>query len=110
MKLLPTHIGRSDHAWLARTDAGGCARLPSSYLKQLYFDSLVHDPYVLRELIRVAGPAQVLLGSDFPFDMGTDDPLGALRDVTDLPDHHFHAVRGGNAAALLRPVRTNGTN
>jgi aminocarboxymuconate-semialdehyde decarboxylase len=38
--------------------------------------------------------------------MGTDDPLGALRDVTDLPASYFHAVRGGNAAALLRLVGT----
>ncbi|WTP63083.1 amidohydrolase [Streptomyces phaeochromogenes] len=97
---LPTHIGRSDHAWRARPDARGCAREPSSYLKRLYFDSLVHDPHVLRELVRAAGPGRVLLGSDFPFDMGTDDPLGALR-AADLPDHDFRSVRGGNAAALL---------
>ncbi|MFJ6393779.1 amidohydrolase family protein [Streptomyces sp. NPDC091972] len=99
---LPTHIGRSDHAWRTRSDAGaGCARLPSSYLSRLYFDSLVHDPHVLRELIRAVGPDRVLLGSDFPFDMGTDDPLGALR-AADLTDADFDAVRGGNAAALLR--------
>ncbi|MER6346289.1 amidohydrolase family protein [Streptomyces sp. NPDC001595] len=99
---LPTHIGRSDHAWSARSDAGaGCAHLPSSYLRRLYFDSLVHDPHVLRELIRAAGADRVLLGSDFPFDMGTEDPLGALR-AAHLPDADFHAVRGGNAAALLR--------
>ncbi|MEU0112245.1 amidohydrolase family protein [Streptomyces bobili] len=99
---LPTHIGRSDHAWSARSDAGaGCAHPPSSYLKRLYFDSLVHDPQVLRELVRVAGSDRVLLGSDFPFDMGTDDPVGDLRAAR-LPDADFHAVRGGNAAALLR--------
>nr|WP_030938166.1 amidohydrolase family protein [Streptomyces sp. NRRL S-646] len=97
---LPTHIGRSDHAWRARPDAQGCSREPSSYLRQLYFDSLVHDPHVLRELLRAAGPKRVLLGSDFPFDMGTDDPLDALR-AADLPEPDFHAVRGGNAAALL---------
>lgn len=98
---LPTHIGRSDHAWSARSDAGaGCAHLPSSYLRRLYFDSLVHDPHVLRELIRAAGADRVLLGSDFPFDMGTEDPVGALRAAR-LPDADFHAVRGGNAAALL---------
>ncbi|GAB2756868.1 amidohydrolase family protein [Streptomyces bullii] len=97
---LPTHIGRSDHAWLVRPDAQVPARKPSSYLKRLYFDSLVHDPHVLRELVRTAGAGQVLLGSDFPFDMGTDDPLGALR-AADLPDADFHAVRGANAAALL---------
>ncbi|MFD5583359.1 amidohydrolase family protein [Streptomyces sp. NPDC127063] len=98
---LPTHIGRSDHAWSARSDAGaGCAHPPSSYLKRLYFDSLVHDPHVLRELVRVAGADRVLLGSDFPFDMGAEDPVGALRAAR-LPDHEFHAVSGGNASALL---------
>ncbi|MCX5323379.1 amidohydrolase family protein [Streptomyces sp. NBC_00120] len=99
---LPTHIGRSDHAWSARSDArAGCAHPPSSYLGRLYFDSLVHDPYVLRELVRAAGADRVLLGSDFPFDMGTEDPVGALR-AGHLSDADFHAVRGGNAAALFR--------
>ncbi|MGC0373028.1 amidohydrolase family protein [Streptomyces sp. SAI-229] len=98
---LPTHIGRSDHAWSARSDAGaGCAHLPSSYLRRLYFDSLVHDPHVLRELVRVAGADRVLLGSDFPFDMGTEDPVGALR-AAHLSETDFDAVRGRNAAALL---------
>jgi aminocarboxymuconate-semialdehyde decarboxylase len=98
---LPTHIGRSDHAWTARADAGtGCAHLPSSYLKRLYFDSLVHDPHVLRELVRVAGADRVLLGSDFPFDMGTDDPVAALRAAR-LPEADLDAIRGQNAAALL---------
>ncbi|MFF4016075.1 amidohydrolase family protein [Streptomyces sp. NPDC001843] len=100
---LPTHIGRSDHAWRARPDARGCEREPSSYLRQLYFDSLVHDPQVLRELLRAVGPERVLLGSDFPFDMGTDDPLGALR-AADLSDTDFRSVRGGNAAAVLNLV------
>ncbi|MER6693051.1 amidohydrolase family protein [Streptomyces minutiscleroticus] len=98
---LPTHIGRSDHAWSARPDAGaGCAHPPSSYLRRLYFDSLVHDPHVLRELVRAAGADRVLLGSDFPFDMGTEDPVGALR-AAHLPPADFDAVRGANASALL---------
>ncbi|QFG21292.1 amidohydrolase family protein [Actinomadura sp. WMMB 499] len=98
---LPTHIGRADHAWSARPDAGeGCAHPPSSYLKRLHFDSLVHDPHVLRELVRAAGPDRVLLGSDFPFDMGAEDPVGALR-AAGLPRAHFDAVRGANATTLL---------
>ncbi|MEV5603423.1 amidohydrolase family protein [Streptomyces sp. NPDC052299] len=98
---LPTHIGRSDHAWRARTDASaGCAEPPSSYLRRLYFDSLVHDPAVLRSLVNAAGADRVLLGSDFPFDMGSDDPLGSLRAAA-LSEGDFDAVRGANAAALL---------
>ncbi|WP_327309145.1 amidohydrolase family protein [Streptomyces sp. NBC_01298] len=98
---LPTHIGRSDHAWSARSDArSGCLHPPSSYLRRIYFDSLVHDPDVLRELVRVVGSERVLLGSDFPFDMGTEDPVAALRAAR-LPETAFDAVRGGNAATLL---------
>ncbi|MFE0806329.1 amidohydrolase family protein [Streptomyces sp. NPDC058848] len=105
---LPTHIGRSDHAWSARSDSGaGCARPPSSYLKRLYFDSLVHDPHVLRELVRAAGADRVLLGSDFPFDMGTEDPVGALRAAR-LSEADTAAVRGANAAALLNLALTRG--
>ena len=97
---LPTHIGRSDHAWRTRPDAHNCVHEPSSYLKRLWFDSLVHSPSVLRALIRAAGPDRVLLGSDFPFDMGTEDPLAALK-AAGLPESDLHAVRGGNAADLL---------
>ncbi|MFD3870312.1 amidohydrolase family protein [Streptomyces sp. NPDC058623] len=98
---LPTHIGRSDHAWSARSDAGsGCLHPPSSYLRRLYFDSLVHDPHILRELVRVVGSERVLLGSDFPFDMGTEDPVAALRAAC-LPEDELDAIRGGNAATLL---------
>ena len=97
---LPTHIGRSDHAWRTRPDAHNCVHEPSSYLKRLWFDSLVHSPSVLRALIRAAGPDRVLLGSDFPFDMGTENPLAALK-AAGLPESDFHAIRGGNAADLL---------
>jgi len=97
---LPTHIGRSDHAWRARSDAHSCVHEPSSYLKRLWFDSLVHSPSVLHALIRAAGPDRVLLGSDFPFDMGTEDPLAALK-AAGLPESDLHAIGGGNAADLL---------
>ncbi|TYB55315.1 amidohydrolase [Nonomuraea sp. PA05] len=94
---LPYYLGRADHGWRVRPDARGCAREPGSYLRDLHFDSLTHDPAVLRELVRVAGQERVLLGSDFPFDMGDPDPLAALRaaGLADTP------VRGGNAARLF---------
>ncbi|MBG0830174.1 amidohydrolase [Planomonospora sp. ID67723] len=97
---LPTHLGRADHGWRVRPDARGCAREPSSYLKDLWFDSLVHDPAVLRHLVSAAGPGRVLLGSDHPFDMGTDDPVGALR-AAGLDDDAFDAIRGRNAVHLF---------
>ena len=97
---LPTHIGRSDHAWRARPEAHGCAEPPSTYLRRLWFDSLVHDPAVLRHLVEAAGADRVVLGSDYPFDMGSEDPVGDLR-AAGLGGDVDAAILGGNAAALI---------
>ena len=98
---LPTAIGRSDHAWRVRPDAQGCAHEPSSYLKKIWFDTVVHDPVALRHLVEIAGASQVVLGSDFPFDMGLDDPVAFVRSA-ELPEGVAHRVLAGNAEELLR--------
>jgi aminocarboxymuconate-semialdehyde decarboxylase len=97
---LPFAIGRSDHAWRVRPDAQACAHAPSTYLKRLYFDTVVHDDHALRHLVEVAGADHVLLGSDFPFDMGLDDPVATVR-AAGLPDDVVAGILGGNADALL---------
>ncbi|AXJ08744.1 amidohydrolase family protein [Arthrobacter sp. PM3] len=96
---LPSTIGRSDHAWKVRPEARGCAEPPSAYLKRLYFDSLVHSPAELRALVAAAGPEQVLLGSDYPFDMGSEDPVAEVTRAR-LAAGDEARVLAGNAAAL----------
>lgn len=96
---LPVHLGRADHGWRVRPEARGCAEPPSAYLRRIWFDSLVHDPAVLRSLVAAAGAGQVLLGSDYPFDMGVEDPLERLA-AAGLPDAARLAIAGGNAARL----------
>ncbi|GAA3922751.1 amidohydrolase family protein [Microbacterium invictum] len=98
---LPTAIGRSDHAWRVRPEAHDCAHEPSSYLKKIWFDTVVHDAGALRHLIEVAGPAQLVLGSDFPFDMGLDDPVAFIAGAG-LDDDVAAGILAGNAEALLR--------
>ncbi|WP_045730752.1 amidohydrolase family protein [Pseudarthrobacter chlorophenolicus] len=103
---LPTTLGRSDHAWRVRPEAHGCAEPPSSYLKKLYFDSLVHSAAELRALVAAAGPGQVLLGSDYPFDMGSDQPVTEVNQAQ-LPSAAETKVLAGNAAALgITPAST----
>jgi aminocarboxymuconate-semialdehyde decarboxylase len=97
---LPFAIGRSDRAWRVRPEAHGCVHEPSSYLKKLWFDTVVHDPVALRHLVEAAGARRVLLGSDFPFDMGLDDPVSFVRGAG-LPAELTQRILGGNAAALL---------
>ncbi len=97
---LPTAIGRSNHAWRVRPEARGCVDEPSSYLKRLWFDTVVHDPSALAHLVEAAGPSQVLMGSDFPFDMGPDDPVADVRNAG-LPTDVTGRILSGNADALL---------
>ena len=97
---LPFAIGRSDRAWKVRPEAQRCAHAPSTYLSKMWFDTVVHDPAALRHLIEVAGATQVVLGSDFPFDMGLDDPVDFVRGAG-LSDEVTEGILGGNADALL---------
>lgn len=96
---LPTYLGRSDHAWQVRPEARGCAEPPSSYLRRLWFDSLVHTPGALRALVAAAGADRVLLGSDHPFDMGVPDPVARL-DAAGLDPADRAAIAGGTALEL----------
>jgi aminocarboxymuconate-semialdehyde decarboxylase len=73
---------------------------PDASLARFYHDTVTHDPVLLRRLIEDAGPDHVLLGSDRPFDMGSDDPVGEVRALA-LPAEAEAAVLGGNAARLL---------
>ena len=96
---LPTYLGRSDHAWHVRPEAHDCAEPPSSYLRRLWFDSLVHAPQALRSLVAAAGADRVLLGSDYPFDMGVTDPLERLA-AAGLSIDDMSAIGGSNAIGL----------
>ncbi|QFG22419.1 amidohydrolase family protein [Actinomadura sp. WMMB 499] len=97
---LPTYLGRSDHGWRTRPDARGCIELPSTYLRRIWFDSLVYTPQVLRALIAAVGVDRVVMGSDHPFDMGNENPAEAVRAALS-EDAELKAVLGANAADLF---------
>jgi hypothetical protein len=46
------------------------------------------------------GTTQVTLGSDYPFDMGVEDPVDRL-EATGFDPATTDAIRGGNAARML---------
>lgn len=96
---LPTYTGRMDHAFRERDDCRQhISREPSSYLRQLWFDSLVFDRAQLDYLIATYGADRICMGSDYPFDMGDPDPVGFLDQVR---DEDRARVLGLNAASLL---------
>ncbi len=93
---------RMDHAWRARPDCRTIIKNPpSSYLEKFYFDSITFDPEMLKRLIDKFGADHVVLGTDYPYDMGEDDPLGLIKKIKRLPQAARDLIQGGNAARLL---------
>jgi aminocarboxymuconate-semialdehyde decarboxylase len=69
-------------------------------IRRFYVDTVVHDVEVLRGLVELFGADQVLLGSDYPFDMGVERPAEIVRALQ-LPVDEEAAILGGNAERLL---------
>ena len=99
---LAAYPGRIDHAYRARADVqDGLPSPPGDYLRRLYLDTVVFEPDQLGFLINRYGADHIVLGTDYPYDMGEEDPLGLLAKVPGLGEREVAAIRSGNAAALL---------
>jgi len=99
---LPAYSGRIDHAWGARSDARGTLpKPPSFYLKKIYLDTIVFTPGQLAALVDLVGVERVLLGTDYPYDMGEYDPIGHINAVASLSADDRAAIAGGNARTLF---------
>ena len=99
---LPAYSGRIDHAASARPDT--CEHLhemPTTYLKRLYFDSLVYTHHQLQYLVEQYGVDHILVGTDYPADMGEVDPIGFIESCPGLDDAARRDILGRNAARLL---------
>lgn len=75
------------------------AAAPSSYLKKIYYDSVVFQQESLELALKVGGGGNVLYGSDYPHNIG--DMKGCLARVDALPPAQRDAVRGGNAMRMF---------
>jgi aminocarboxymuconate-semialdehyde decarboxylase len=99
---LGAYPGRIDHAWGARSDAHGkLPQPPTTYLKRIYFDTVVFTPYQLAELVRTFGADHVVMGTDYPFDMADYDPVGHIAGVEGFDASTIAALAGGNTKRLL---------
>jgi aminocarboxymuconate-semialdehyde decarboxylase len=94
---LPYQYGRLDHARDVRPEPGqNGAGMPRDYLRRFLFDSIVFSPRVLRYLVDAVGADRVLLGTDYPFDMGDYTPTERLAQ-TDLDAQTQRTIREGAA-------------
>jgi aminocarboxymuconate-semialdehyde decarboxylase len=98
---LGAYSGRIDHAWGARSDCHATLpQPPTSYLKKIYFDTVVFTPHQLQALVREFGADHVVMGTDYPYDMADYDPIEhVVSSGFDQPT--MAAMVGGNARRLL---------
>ncbi len=111
LKIVAAHGGgyvahypaRMDHVWEARADARTVLRArPRRSLAKLYFDTIVFDRAQLRHLVNLWGADHVLVGTDYPYDMGMYDPRGFVDGCDFLTAAEKAKIEGLNAARLLR--------
>ena len=79
---VPYQAGRFVHGWQVRTEPKRTLRKPpTDEPARFYFDTIVHSKDVLEFLVGTAGADRVLLGSDYPFDMGMPDGVLQVRSL-----------------------------
>jgi len=98
---VPYQAGRFLHGWHVRKEPKSkLPRPPTESLGRFYFDTIVHSKDVLEFLVGNAGVDRVLLGSDYPFDMGMPDGVLQVRGLP-IPTGDQASILGGRAKALL---------
>ena len=99
---LPSYSGRNDECLKAfPKDCRPLKKLPSEYLKQLYYDSVLFTPEDMRHLIAVVGASQVVVGTDYPA-LWNRTPVDRILAIPGLTDKQRLAIFNGTLARLLK--------
>jgi aminocarboxymuconate-semialdehyde decarboxylase len=98
---VPYQAGRWVHGWHVRPEPKvNVKQSPEPWIDRFYHDTILHAKPQLEFLVSSVGASRVLLGSDYPYDMGTGE---CVRQVAALGigDDGKAAILNGNAKALL---------
>jgi aminocarboxymuconate-semialdehyde decarboxylase len=97
----PYLIGRIDRGWKMRPETRALPQAPSAYLRRFSYDTISHSAPLMRYLISQVGADRVMIGSDYCYDMGYDEPVRML-DELGLAAQDRDLILAGNAARVLK--------
>lgn len=98
---LPYTWGRLDRGFQIQDSATSkISKTPAEYMKVLYFDTIAHIRMALEYLIENFGADHVLLGSDYPYDMGEPEPVESLRRLR-ISNEQQEQISSTNSYRLL---------
>jgi aminocarboxymuconate-semialdehyde decarboxylase len=99
--IMPWIMWRWQHGYEVRPEARKCLKnSPIESIKKFYVDTITHNKRALTYLVDTFGANHVLLGSDFPWDMGPTGPVQEVEDL-DISNEDKAKILGGNAARLI---------
>lgn len=94
-------LGRLDKAYeISPAARQNISAPPSSYASKVFVDNLTFDPAAVRLAIEKHGKSRILLGSDYPFGLGVDDPAASLEN-TGLTPAEIKQITEHNIAGFI---------
>jgi aminocarboxymuconate-semialdehyde decarboxylase len=103
----PYIAGRWQRGYEALEMCRSVPQPPLHYLRQLYFDTLTHSSAARGLLADVVGSDHMVVGSDYPFDMGDSDPVKTVRLCTHLPSAAKRQILERSGRELLLSASIN---
>jgi aminocarboxymuconate-semialdehyde decarboxylase len=98
---VPYQAGRWAHGWQVRPEPKvNIKQSPEPWIDRFYYDTILHSTKNLEFLIGSAGPRRVLLGSDYPYDMGTGECVRQVRALS-ISQADKATVLSGEAWSLM---------
>jgi aminocarboxymuconate-semialdehyde decarboxylase len=79
-------------------------KLPSEYLKNLYYDTVTFSPYVLRMLRDLVGADHMVMGSDYPHLLGSIERSVSTIEALDIPEYEKKKIFRDTALTILNNV------
>lgn len=94
---LPYMLGRLERNFKAFPDL---VNDPVEQFHKLYFDSIVFQPDILRFLSDKVGVERIMLGSDYPFPIGDQEPRSVIENAA-YSQEETNLMLSGNARRLF---------
>ena len=98
---VPYQYGRWNHGWNVRPEPKQFLdKEPEASIRRFYYDTITHGKPALEYLVATMGATHVVLGSDYPYDMGNWELVRDARALS-ISDADRALILGGNAERLL---------
>jgi aminocarboxymuconate-semialdehyde decarboxylase len=98
---VPYQAGRWAHGWHVRPEPKvNVKKSPEPWINRFYYDTILHAKPQLEFLVASVGPTRVLMGSDYPYDMGTGECVRQV-DALWIDDADKAAILNNNVVKLL---------